>query len=55
MNQQIENIKLIITTIGRPSLERSINSLLNQTNQNWECIVVFDNVEIILFPTNHVK
>jgi glycosyltransferase involved in cell wall biosynthesis len=38
-------ITFIIPTIGRPTLQYSINSLLNQTNSNWKAIIVFDGIE----------
>lgn len=43
-------ITFIIPTIGRSTLINSINSLLNQTDNNWNAIIVFDglkqNIEI---------
>lgn len=35
----------IIPTLSRKTLNRAINSLFNQTNQNWEAIIVFDGVK----------
>ena len=38
-------ITFIIPTIGRESLQESLNSIINQTNKNWKAIVVFDGIE----------
>lgn len=38
-------ITFIIPTIGRSTLQDSINSLLNQTNSNWKAIIVFDGTD----------
>jgi glycosyltransferase involved in cell wall biosynthesis len=38
-------ITFIIPTIGRESLKRSIQTLLNQDDNDWECIVIFDGVK----------
>jgi len=42
MNSHI--ITFIIPSIGRKTLLNSLNSLLLQTNKNWECIVGFDGL-----------
>ena len=38
-------LTFIIPTIGRETLNHSINSIINQTNKNWKCIIVFDGVK----------
>ena len=38
-------ITFIIPTIGRDTLTNSIQSLLNQTNNNWEAIIIFDGIK----------
>jgi glycosyltransferase involved in cell wall biosynthesis len=38
-------ITFIIPTIGRETLSRTVQSLLNQTNKNWKCIIVYDGIE----------
>ncbi len=38
-------ITFIIPTIGRPTLSKSIESLINQKNKNWEAIVIFDGIK----------
>lgn len=38
-------ITFIIPTIGRDTLYNSIQSLLNQTNSNWEAIIIFDGIK----------
>ena len=37
-------ITIIIPTIGRSSLKNTIQSLINQTNQEWRAIIVFDGI-----------
>ena len=37
-------ITFIIPSINRPTLNNTIQSLLNQTNPNWECFVLYDGV-----------
>ena len=48
-------ITFIIPTIGRETLDRTIESLINQTNPNWNCIVVFDGIESREFPDERIK
>jgi glycosyltransferase involved in cell wall biosynthesis len=36
-------VSVVIPTIGRPTLERAVESLINQTFCNWELIIVNDN------------
>ena len=38
-------ITFIIPTIGRESLRNSIQSILNQDDANWKCIVIFDGIK----------
>jgi hypothetical protein len=38
-------ITFIIPTIGRESLIDSLNSLINQDNNNWKALVIFDGIE----------
>jgi glycosyltransferase involved in cell wall biosynthesis len=52
MNNPI--ITFIIPTVGRDTLERTVNSLINQTNPNWKCIIVFDGVESKEFDDNRI-
>jgi len=43
----INNAKItfIIPTIGRPSLNDTVNSILSQTCQEWYVVIVFDGIE----------
>lgn len=45
-------ITFIIPTIGRYTLTDSINSLINQTNDNWKAIIIFDGIKNT-FDINH--
>lgn len=38
-------ISFIIPSIGRPSIINTLSSLLNQTNQDWKCLVGFDGIK----------
>ena len=48
-------ITFIIPTIGRNTLNRSINSLLYQSNPNWKAIVVFDGIPPSSFNDDRIK
>ena len=49
-------ITFIIPTIGRSTLINSINSLLNQTDNNWNAIIVFDGIkQNISINDNRIK
>jgi len=56
-NNNLEDnaVTFIIPTINRDTLNRSINSILNQTNKNWFCKVVFDDVEPIFFNDDRIE
>jgi glycosyltransferase involved in cell wall biosynthesis len=41
----MNDITFIIPTIGRLTLENSINSLLNQTIIDWKAIIIFDGIK----------
>lgn len=47
MSNYIKNNKVtfIIPTIGRDTLLNSINSLLNQTIEDWKAIILFDGIK----------
>jgi glycosyltransferase involved in cell wall biosynthesis len=38
-------ITFIIPSINRPTIDNTVQSLLNQTNPNWECFVLYDGVD----------
>ena len=38
-------ITFIVPSINRPTLNNTIQSLLNQTNPNWKCFVLYDGVD----------
>ncbi len=37
-------INFIIPSVGRPTLKNTLQSLIDQTNPNWECWVGFDGI-----------
>lgn len=51
----IDKITFIIPSIGRKSIFNSINSLINQTNKNWECIIIYDGVNGYHFDDSRIK
>ena len=50
-------ITFIIPTIGRESLINSLNSLLQQDDENWNALVIFDGIDIQdnLINDNRIK
>ena len=50
-----KKVTFIIPSINRSTLTRSIDSLINQTNQNWECIIVYDDVDGPKFHDPRIK
>lgn len=48
-------ITFIIPSVNRGTLINSVNSLLNQTNPNWKCIIVYDGVDGTEFDDDRVK
>ena len=49
-------ITFIIPTIGRETLTNSINSLIKQTIQNWNALIIFDGVKnIFTIKDNRIK
>ncbi len=50
-----EIITFIIPTIGRDTLLRTVNSLLNQSDPNWKAIVVCDGISNISFGDSRIS
>ena len=48
-------ITFVIPTLNRPTLTNTVNSLINQTNPNWKCKIVFDGVEPIHFDDDRIE
>lgn len=48
-------ITFIIPSINRPSIDNTVNSLLQQTNPNWECFILYDGVIGKEFDDTRVK
>jgi glycosyltransferase involved in cell wall biosynthesis len=47
-------ITFIIPSLNRETLTKSVNSLLNQTNPNWKCIIVYDGVDGLSFNDERI-
>lgn len=47
-------ITFIIPSLNRLTLLRTIQSLLNQSNPNWKCIVIYDGVDGIKFDDERI-
>lgn len=43
------SITFVIPSLSRPTLNRTIDSLLKQTNPSWKCIIVYDGVDGPIF------
>ena len=48
-------ITFIIPSINRPTIQNTINSLIDQTNPNWNCIVLYDGVIGKEFDDSRIK
>jgi glycosyltransferase involved in cell wall biosynthesis len=48
-------ITFIIPSVNRETLTNSVNSLINQTNGNWKCIIIYDGVTGIEFEDERIK
>jgi len=45
IDYETPKITFIIPTIGRESLQNSVNSLLNQTIIEWDALIIFDGIK----------
>ena len=48
-------ITFVIPSLNRPTLKRTIQSLLNQTNPNWKAIVVYDGIDGEVFDDDRIQ
>lgn len=48
-------ITFIIPSLNRDTITRTINSLLNQTSDDWKCILIYDGVDGIEFNDSRIK
>lgn len=48
-------ITFIIPSLNRPTIANSVNSLLNQTNPNWNAIILYDGVTGAAFEDKRIK
>jgi glycosyltransferase involved in cell wall biosynthesis len=49
----MEKITFIIPTIGRSTLQQTVQCLLQQTNPAWKAIIVFDGIEPTIQPRDN--
>lgn len=48
-------ITFIIPSINRPTITRTVDSLLNQTDPNWNAIILYDGVNGMTFNDERIK
>lgn len=48
----MNDITFIIPTIGRKTLQNALQSIINQTNDNWKIIIIFDGIEPTIQKNN---
>lgn len=48
-------VTFIIPSLNRPTLYKSVQSLIEQTNPNWKCIVVYDDCIGRTFDDKRIK
>ena len=48
-------ITFIIPSLNRDTITRTINSLLNQTSDDWKCILIYDGVDGVEFNDPRIK
>lgn len=52
---ELGKITFIVPSINRESLIRTVQSLIDQTNPNWECIIIYDGVDGQSFDDPRIK
>ena len=50
-----KGITFVIPSINRPTIHRAIDSLIRQSNPNWECVIVYDGVDGPSFNDERVR
>jgi UDP-glucose:(glucosyl)LPS beta-1,3-glucosyltransferase len=48
-------VTFIVPSLNRPTINNAIDSIIKQTNPNWKCIVVYDEVEGQKFNDERIK
>lgn len=48
-------ITFVIPSLNRPTLKKSIESLINQTNPNWKAIIIYDGVDGDEFEDDRIQ
>jgi glycosyltransferase involved in cell wall biosynthesis len=48
-------LTFIIPSLNKPTISRAVDSLLNQTNPNWNAIIVYDGVSGADFKDKRIK
>lgn len=49
------NVTFIIPSLNRVTITRTVNSLLNQSNPNWKCIIIYDGVDGMNFDDERIQ
>jgi hypothetical protein len=55
VNDDVNVITFIIPSLNRPTLKRTIDSLLAQTDPHWQCIIVYDGCEGVQFADKRIQ
>lgn len=50
-----KGITFVIPSINRPTIHRAIDSLIRQSNPNWECVIVYDGVDGPSFNDERIR
>lgn len=48
------SITFVIPSLSRPTLKRTVDSLINQSNPNWKCVIIYDGVDGPTFEDSRI-
>ena len=48
-------VTFIIPSLNRPTLNNALESIINQSNPNWKCVIVYDDCEGQQFSDKRIK
>jgi glycosyltransferase involved in cell wall biosynthesis len=51
----MNKITFIIPSLNRKTLKDTVNSIINQSNPNWNCIIIYDGVKGQKFKDDRIK